>query len=91
VKKTNLSYSVFPLRFYTTVKLGLHVNLVTRGNEAAAAGIPFARLPCTQDNRVTHEWRLLVHGQCHPAGIQLLELLQGFSKARQWLWAVLLT
>ena len=24
------------------LKLGLHVNLVTRGNEAAAAGVPFA-------------------------------------------------
>jgi len=41
--------------FAGCVKLGLHVNLVARGNEAAAAGAPFARLHCTQEKRVTHE------------------------------------
>jgi len=36
------------------LKLGLHVNLDTRGNEAATAGAPFARLHCTQEKRVIH-------------------------------------
>jgi len=62
------------------LKLGLHVNLVTRGNEAAAASAPFAHLRCTQEKRGTHEWRLLLPRQCHPAGVQPLELLQVFSK-----------
>jgi len=62
-------------------KLGLHVNLVTRGNEAAAADAPFARLHCTQEKRFRHEWRLLLPGQCHPAGVQPLVLLQAFSNA----------
>jgi len=64
-----------------TVKLGSHVNLVTRRNEAAAAVAPFARSHCTQAKRVAHEWRLLLPGQCHPAGVQPLELLQAFSMA----------
>jgi len=34
------------------LKLGLHVILVTHGNEAAAA--PFARLHCIQEKRITH-------------------------------------
>ena len=35
-----------------TGRLGLHVILVTRGNEAAAA--PVARQHCTQEKRITH-------------------------------------
>jgi len=65
------------------LKLGLHVDLVTRGNEAAAAGVLFARLHCTQENPVTHEWGLLLPGQCHPTGVKPLELLQAFSKATE--------
>jgi len=42
------------LKNVTPLISGLHVNLVTRGNEAAAAGAPFARLHCTQEKRVTH-------------------------------------
>jgi len=45
----NLFYGRVPL------KLALHVPLVTRGNEAAAAIAPFVRLHCTQDKRITHE------------------------------------
>jgi len=35
--------------------MGLNLNLVTRGNEAAAAGVPFARLHYMEENPVTHE------------------------------------
>ena len=40
---------------HAVLKLGLHVTLLTRGNEEAAADVPFARLHCTQEKRITHE------------------------------------